>query len=182
MILRQAQTFAFLFSPWRAPPAARRPYRASGLVQAQMAAMCRWRCEWVKSTRTRSRGRAHEANSPTNWPSGRTKQGMERVEAGRYPGLCTATSAMSFSREPHRRPRWRPWSASEPPPRARYPSSGHSCCETPRPRDAIWLRSRGVRRLLCVLDWAWWVSGCPGNFRFATSSLNSVRSKCFCCL
>ena len=75
-------------------------------------------------------------------------------KARRYPGLCTATSAMSFSREPHRRPRWRPWSASEPQPRARYPSSGHSCCETLRPRDAIWLHSRGVRPLLCVLDWA----------------------------
>jgi hypothetical protein len=37
MILRQAQTFAFLFSPWRAPPAARHPYRASGLVLAQIA-------------------------------------------------------------------------------------------------------------------------------------------------
>ena len=29
MILRQVQTFAFLFSPRRAPPAARHPYRAS---------------------------------------------------------------------------------------------------------------------------------------------------------
>ena len=41
MILRQAQTFAFLFSPWRAPPAARHPYRASGLVHAQIADI-RW--------------------------------------------------------------------------------------------------------------------------------------------
>ena len=37
MILRQAQTFAFLFSPWRAPPAAPHPYRASGLVLAPIA-------------------------------------------------------------------------------------------------------------------------------------------------
>ena len=37
MISRQAQTFAFLFSPWRAPPGALHPYRASGLVLAQIA-------------------------------------------------------------------------------------------------------------------------------------------------
>ena len=47
MILRQAQTFAFLFSPWRAPPAARHPYRASGLVLAQIAAIRRRLGEWV---------------------------------------------------------------------------------------------------------------------------------------
>ena len=42
-----------------------------------------------------------EFRSPTNLAdAGRTKQGMERVKAGRYPGLCSATSAMSFSRGP----------------------------------------------------------------------------------
>jgi hypothetical protein len=49
MILRQAQTFAFLFSPWRALPAARHPYRASGLVLAQIAVTHGPRGERVKS-------------------------------------------------------------------------------------------------------------------------------------
>jgi len=51
MILRQAQTFAFLFSPWRAPPAARHPYRASGLVLAPIADIPEHLGKRSKSTR-----------------------------------------------------------------------------------------------------------------------------------
>src|ERR1700743_1343585 len=46
--LETGQTFAFLFSPWRAPPAARHPYRASGLVNAHMAVVPERSPEGVK--------------------------------------------------------------------------------------------------------------------------------------
>jgi hypothetical protein len=61
---------------------------------------------------------------------------------------------MSFLREPHRRPRQQPWSASEPPQRARCLSCGRSCRDDLRRSDAIWLHSRGGQQLLCGNRWA----------------------------
>src|ERR1700753_3379139 len=58
--LETGQTFAFLFSPWRAPPAARHPYRASGLVLAQIADILQGCGEHVMSTQSDLQDRSHE--------------------------------------------------------------------------------------------------------------------------